>query len=56
MPVNAKNSSRKEPANKAKPAASTIQMNSSMTEDQRMAAMFAAQQEQWTLQQEDAAK
>jgi protein MPE1 len=59
MPVNAKNSSRKEQANKAKPAASTngiTQMNSSMTEEQRMAAMFQSQQEQWSAQQEEMAK
>jgi protein MPE1 len=59
MPVNAKNQSRKEQASKAKPAASTnapIQINSSMTEEQRMAAMFQAQSEQWSAQQEEAAK
>jgi hypothetical protein len=60
MPVNAKNSSRKEQASKAlKPAASTnglAQMNSAMTEEQRMAAMFQAQSEQWDAQQEEMAK
>jgi len=60
MPVNAKNSSRKEQANKAsKPAPSTnglTQMSSSMTEEQRMAAMFQAQSEQWDAQQEEMAK
>jgi protein MPE1 len=61
MPVNAKNSSRKEQANKsaAKPAPTTngaTQMNSAMTEEQRMAAMFAAQSEQWSAQQEEMAK
>ncbi|KAE9378186.1 DWNN-domain-containing protein [Stipitochalara longipes BDJ] len=58
MPVNAKNSSRKEQASKAKPAASNapIQINSAMTEEQRMAAMFQAQSEQWSAQQEEAAK
>ena len=58
MPVNAKNSSRKEQASKAKPAATTniTQMNSSMTEEQRMAAMFQSQQEQWSAQQEEMAK
>jgi len=59
MPVNAKNSSRKEQASKAKPSASAgaaIQINSSMTEEQRMAAMFQAQSEQWNAQQEEAAK
>lgn len=61
MPVNAKNQSRKEQANKsaAKPAGATTslaQMNSAMTEDERMAAMFAAQSEQWTAQQEEMAK
>jgi protein MPE1 len=59
MPVSAKNSSRKEQASKVKPSASTsaaIQINSSMTEEQRMAAMFQAQSEQWSAQQEEAAK
>jgi protein MPE1 len=31
-------------------------MNSSMTEEERMAAMFQAQSEQWSAQQEEAAK
>lgn len=61
MPVNAKNQSRKEQANKSsgKPASATnamAQMNSAMTEDERMAAMFAAQGEQWNAQQEEMAK
>jgi protein MPE1 len=61
MPVNAKNQSRKEQSNKssAKPATATnsmAQMNSAMTEDERMAAMFAAQSEQWSAQQEEMAK
>jgi protein MPE1 len=31
-------------------------MSSAMTEEQRMAAMFAAQTEQWTAQQEEMAQ
>jgi len=31
-------------------------MNSAMTEEERMAAMFAAQSEQWDAQQEEMAK
>src|SRR5450432_2991397 len=48
MPVNAKNSSRKEQSaskSNAKPAASTsgtVKMNAAMTEEERMAAMFQA--------------
>lgn len=62
MPLNAKNSSRKEQAAKkstSKPTTSTnslTQMSSSMTEEQRMAAMFQAQSEQWSAQQEEMAK
>ena len=61
MPINAKNSSRKEtPATKAvsKPSASASapQINSNMTEEERMAAMFAQQNEAWTAQQDQMAK
>ncbi|KAL3424577.1 retinoblastoma-binding protein [Phlyctema vagabunda] len=59
MPVNAKNSSRKEQSKSiAKPASasnSAAQMSSAMTEEERMAAMFAAQSEQWSAQQEEMA-
>jgi protein MPE1 len=58
MPVAAKNAARKEQA--AKPAvakASTSnalsQMNNAVTEEEKMAAMFAAQSEQWSAQQEE---
>jgi protein MPE1 len=62
MPVNAKNSSRKEQSMHkpiAKPAPSTnglAQMNSAMTEEEREAAMFQAQSENWNAQQEEMAK
>lgn len=61
MPVNAKNSSRKEqPASKAstKQSANTngaMKLSSAMTEEERMAAMFQAQSEQWSAQQEELA-
>jgi len=61
MPVNAKNFSRKEQlASKAgvKQSASTsgsMKLNSAMTEEERMAAMFQAQSEQWSAQQEELA-
>ncbi|TDZ26604.1 putative RING finger protein [Colletotrichum orbiculare MAFF 240422] len=57
MPVAAKNSSRKEQPTKsatAKAASSAIsQMNSAMTEEEKMAAMFQAQTESWSAQQEE---
>ena len=61
MPVNAKNQSRKEQATKtsAKPTTAInpmAQMNAAMTEDERIAAMFSAQGEQWNAQQEEMAK
>ena len=61
MPVSMKNSSRKEQSSSKSTAKSTTttiptQMNSAMTEEQRMAAMFEAQNEQWTTQQEEMAK
>jgi protein MPE1 len=61
MPVNAKNSSRKEQStSKAgmKQSTSTngaMKLNSAMTEEERMAAMFQAQSEQWSAQQEELA-
>ncbi|PQE33000.1 hypothetical protein CJF32_00001503 [Rutstroemia sp. NJR-2017a WRK4] len=60
MPINQKNASRKEQAkpSNTKVAAvsnSMAQMNSAMTEEQRMAAMFQAQSEQWSAQQEEMA-
>lgn len=57
MPVSAKNAGRREQAAKAsvtKPASNAIsQMNNAMTEEEKMAAMFAAQSEQWSAQQEE---
>lgn len=57
MPVSAKNAGRREQAGKAsssKPMSTAIsQMNNAMTEDEKMAAMFAAQTEQWSAQQEE---
>ncbi|KAH7149587.1 MPE1 protein [Dactylonectria estremocensis] len=57
MPVTAKNAGRKEQAAKAsssKPSSNAIsQMNNAMTEEEKMAAMFAAQTEQWSAQQEE---
>ncbi|KAI5462594.1 DWNN domain-containing protein [Mariannaea sp. PMI_226] len=57
MPVTAKNAGRKEQATKAsasKPSYNAInQMNNAMTEEEKMAAMFAAQTEQWSAQQEE---
>ncbi|KAI0108317.1 DWNN-domain-containing protein [Daldinia grandis] len=55
MPASAKNSSRRENATKAaKPATIGLtQMNAAMTEDEKMIAMFQAQSDQWTAQQEE---
>lgn len=60
-PVNAKNSSRKETSSMkstAKPATASgpAKMDSAMTEEERMQAMFQAQSEQWSAQQEEMAK
>jgi len=58
MPINAKNSSRKEQtkaATKTAPAAS-VQMNSSMTEEERMALMFQQSNEQWSSQLDEMGK
>ncbi len=61
MPVNAKNSSRKEQAGKsaAKAASATngaAQMNSALTEEQRMQLMFQQSNEQWSGQLEEMSK
>jgi protein MPE1 len=62
MPVTAKNSSRKEqPTSRSitKQASNTnglSQLNGAMTEEQRMAAMFQAQSDQWSAQQEEMAQ
>ena len=62
MPVNAKNSARKEQPgskmNMKQPTAinGAIKMDSAMTEEERMAAMFQVQSEQWSAQQEEMAK
>jgi len=62
MPINAKNSSRKEATTskvttKVSTNGSTAQTtNAAMTEEDRMAAMFAAQNEVWTAQQDEMAK
>ncbi|OTA70358.1 DWNN-domain-containing protein [Hypoxylon sp. EC38] len=55
MPANSKNASRRENTTKAaKPASAAItQMNAAMTEEERMNAMFQAQSDQWTAQQEE---
>jgi protein MPE1 len=58
MPINAKNSSRKEQAKstaKAAPSAST-QNTSAMTEEQRMALMFQQSSEQWSNQLDEMGK
>lgn len=60
MPVNAKNASRKEHVTHkaAKPVATNgaAAMNSAMTEEEKMAAMFQEQSDQWIAQQEEMAK
>ncbi|GAP92853.1 putative retinoblastoma-binding protein [Rosellinia necatrix] len=55
MPSSAKNSSRKEAAVKvAKPATTGLaQMNTALTEEEKMMAMFQAESDQWTAQQEE---
>lgn len=57
MPVQAKNASRREQAAKAsssKPSSSALNlMSNAMTEEEKMAAMFNAQTEQWSAQQEE---
>ncbi len=57
MPISAKNAGRKEQTAKASVSKSNhsaiSQMNNAMTEEEKMAAMFAAQTEQWSAQQEE---
>lgn len=57
MPISAKNAGRREQAAKSsapKPSSTAInQMHNAMTEEEKMAAMFAAQTEQWSAQQEE---
>ncbi|KAI0851355.1 DWNN-domain-containing protein [Daldinia vernicosa] len=55
MPASAKNSSRRENATKAaKPATIGLtQMSAALTEEEKMMAMFQAQSDQWTAQQEE---
>ncbi|KAG0652074.1 putative RING finger [Hyphodiscus hymeniophilus] len=60
MPINTKNSLRKEqPSNKSstKPSigSNSLANMANMTEEQKMAAMFAVQNEQWSAQQEEMA-
>lgn len=58
VPIHAKNQSRKEQANKVstKPAVTATPMDQNMTEEERMAAMFAAQSENWSAQKEELSK
>ncbi|KAH8715678.1 Protein MPE1 [Beauveria bassiana] len=57
MPVAAKNAGRKEQTAKVstfKASGTALsQMNNAMTEEEKMSAMFAAQTEQWSAQQEE---
>jgi protein MPE1 len=55
MPSSAKNSSRKEVITKpAKPPTTSFtQMSSALTEEEKMMAMFQAESDQWTAQQEE---
>ncbi|KAI0009830.1 DWNN domain-containing protein [Xylariaceae sp. FL0662B] len=55
MPASAKNSARRETVAKAaKPATTGLtQMSAAMTEEEKMMAMFQAQSDQWTAQQEE---
>ncbi len=57
MPATAKNSHRREQtarATAAKPLSNAISaMSTALTEEEKLAAMFAAQTEQWTAQQEE---
>ncbi|KAI1104734.1 DWNN domain-containing protein [Jackrogersella minutella] len=57
MPASAKNSSRRENAAKAaKPASAGLtQMSAAMTEEEKVMAMFQAQSDQWSAQQEEMA-
>ncbi len=56
MPVHAKNSSRREQAAKAAskgPSKAVAQMSSAMTEEEKLAAVFQAQTENWTNAQDE---
>ncbi len=55
MPSSAKNSSRKEAMTKVtKPAMTGLaQMSTALTEEEKMMAMFQAESDQWTAQQEE---
>ncbi|KAI0190061.1 MPE1 protein [Xylaria flabelliformis] len=55
MPSSAKNSSRKEATAKVTKPATTglVQMSSALTEEEKMMAMFQAESDQWTAQQEE---
>ncbi|KAI0394066.1 DWNN-domain-containing protein [Xylariaceae sp. FL0594] len=57
MPSSAKNSGRKEaPVKAPKPATTGLsQMSAALTEEEKMMAMFQAESEQWTAQQEEMA-
>lgn len=61
IPLHAKNQSRKEQLKQAasKPAITAnpmAMMDPNMTEEQKMEAMFAAQSQHWSAQQEELAK
>lgn len=60
MPVTAKNNSRKEQSSQPSKPSNGVNGNaraeSAMTEDERMAAMFEAQTENWSAQQAEMAK
>lgn len=58
MPAHGKNSSRKEHMSKPlikTPSTTLAQLNSAMTEEERMAAVFAAQSENFTAKEEEMA-
>ena len=62
MPINQKNSSRKEQGSnkmsafKSTTIAAPTQIHDGMTEEEQMAAMFEAQNAQWAAQQDEMAK
>lgn len=59
MPGSARNAHRREnnTSKAAKPASAALtQMNSAMTEEEKMMAMFQAQSDQWNVQQEEMAQ
>jgi len=58
MPIHAKNSSRKEPTAKAAakaPSKTMVQLSNAMTEEEKMAAVFQAQTEQFSAREEEMA-